>query len=469
MKRIITKTNAVLSGAAFGLFAADSAQAQEFECDALIGEPVSCEVTRFDSVVCTPSGPSGAVEISDIAACVDREFGTGVNPIVTVAAFGGPSGTTEQYDGWNGGTAFTSHKLEELQEELDGEPLFYEVAQPMLALSRGGAYPGQATLVTTVPVNGIEEARQLNGANTILVAGGGGAHGQVYPGSSSANTGRGGYGGYADGWEGIPCPYTADAVCADGTDGQSTRGARGGLGGTEEQDSDFVECLENGVEDAIDGRYAWGGHGGAGHPQGGGGEANESVRPVAAAGGGGGGSLAWRSSRPTPPGLERVLIEEPGVQLIFESDGAHSELEWQYADFSGDGFDAYEMKGIDGNTTISITINDPSGVKTDLELGGLTLVDQCGSDGQRVEPYRVTDLVQAGGELVATEATEVFYRVYDGDGEITGTGRTKATASFVENESLHLHFRYTDGNDDRGRIAVYDDSGGPGLPGLCDR
>ena len=251
--------------------------AQAFKCATQRGQALWCTKEPGDSVVCTADGPSGAIELSEVMRCVGEHFDAGPNPIVTLAAFGGGSEPTDRYSDWNGGTAFTSHTYSALKEVLDGQSLHYEVVYPILDGTGEFVYPGQPTLVTVERVASRRDIKRLDASNTLLVAAGGGAHGRVIPGDTTEDAKRGGLGGYADGWNGPPCPYTAKAVCADGTRGRSAKDAPGGAGGTEERNPPFVEALANGVADSFGDRFAWGGHGGAGHSKGGGGGDTESL------------------------------------------------------------------------------------------------------------------------------------------------------------------------------------------------
>ncbi|MEM7138583.1 MAG: hypothetical protein AAF500_18525 [Myxococcota bacterium] len=428
--------------------------AQGFSCETRTEQSIPCTVTRLGAVVCRTSSDSGAIDLGEVAACVDLNFSIGTNPVVTLAAFGGGSEPTDQYGEWNGGSALTTWKLEALKYELGDRPLYYEVAYPLLERTRGIPYPGQATVVTTRPIRRAGELTRMRGRTTVLVAGGGGAHGRVIAGDATPDVGRGGVGGNVDGWDGLPCPY-ADGVCADGANGSSAKGAPGGEGGYERWSPSFVSVAANGVEDSFAERFAWGGHGGGGHPHGGGGQALEKLTRMSAGGGGGGGSFAWRSTRPTPEGLQALLLREPGVQLIFQRDGLHSQVEWQYAEFSGNQTQPYELEARDAQTSLSITIDDPGGAESDLALGGLILTDGCGEDSQQIEPYRVTRLMNLGTGFTTTDDSKVFYRVYDGHGRLIRTVETRAAAAFVLDRSLSLFFAHTDRLGNRGKMSIF--------------
>lgn len=444
------------------LFTGDRAKAEAFECGTQLADKLSCREMGGDSVVCNGTKHSGAIDISEVAACVAEHFDAGPNPVVTLAAMGGGSEPTDRYSEWNGGTAFTTHKLSALEEELDGRPMHYEVAYPLLDSTGDFIYPGQATFVTTVRVRSAADMESLNGGNTLLVAGGGGAHGLVIPGDAVEDAKRGGLGGYADGWRGFPCPYTADGVCADGAAGGDAKDAPGGEGGTEERSPLFVDAMQNGVEDSFGDRFAWGGHGGAGHANGSGGGAMERLAHVSAGGGGGGASFAWRSTRETPGTVETRLLEQPGFQVFFHRDGLQSCFEWQYSDFTGGSFASVEMKALGGNTGISATFSDPGAPETDVELGGLVLVERCDEDALRLEPYRVTHVKNLGSTFTTTERAELYYRLYDGNGNLVRTGQAKVAASFTLNDALDLVFRYADEKGNRGKLSIFADSGQQG-------
>ena len=444
------------------MLTADRANAQSFECSTEREDKLMCRKLQSTSVVCDATQDSGTIDISRVAACVGNHFDAGPNPIVTLAASGGGSEPTDRYSEWNGGTAFTTHKLSALEDELDGQRLHYEVAYRLLDSTDDFIYPGQATFVSTERIRSTADIERLDGRNTLLVAGGGGAHGLVIPGDAVEDAKRGGLGGYADGWSGFPCPYTADGVCADGTDGGDAKDAHGGAGGTEERSPLFVDAIENGVEDSFGDRFAWGGHGGAGHANGGGGSAQERLNYMSAGGGGGGASFAWRSTRETPGTVESRLLEQSGFQVFFHRDGLQSRFEWQYSDFGGGSFEPIEMKALDGSTGISATFNDPGAPETDVELAGLVLVTGCEQSALRLKPYRVTHVKNLGSTFTTTDAAELHYRLYDGDGNLVRTGQTNVAASFTPNKALDLVFRYTDEQGNRGRLSIFADSGEQG-------
>ncbi|MEM7436939.1 MAG: hypothetical protein AAF436_17425 [Myxococcota bacterium] len=446
-----------LTGIAVAVGSPAAAGAQDFSCETRTEETISCAVTRLGAVVCKPSSHSGVIDLEEVAACVDAHFPIGANPIVTLAAFGGGSEPTELYSAWNGGTALTTWKYDALLDELDGRPLHFEVAYPLLEPTGNVPYPGQATVVATRPIHREGQLTRIRGATTVLVAGGGGAHGQVFSEDTPQDVGRGGFGGHADGWDGFPCPYT-DGVCADGANGGNAKGAPGGGGGYERWNPEFVSVAANGVEDSFAERVARGGHGGGGHPHGGGGQALEKLARMSAGGGGGGGSFAWRSTRPTPEGLSRLLLREPGVQLVFQRNGLHSQVEWQYAEFSGGHIEPYELRALEGQTSLSITINDPGGPESDFEVGGLILADGCGRESRRIEPYRLTRLMNLGSGFTTTDDSRVFYRVYDGDGRLIGTAETKVAAAFVLDTSFSFFFQHTDRLGNRGKVSILADS-----------
>ena len=436
--------------------------AQAFKCATQRGQALWCTKEPGDSVVCTADGPSGAIELSEVMSCVGEHFDTGPNPIVTLAAFGGASEPTHRNSDWNGGTAFTTHTFSALEEVLDGRLLHYELVYPMLDGTGEFVYPGQPTLVTVERVASRRDIKRLDASNTLLVAAGGGAHGRVIPGDAIEDAKRGGVGGYADGWNGRPCPYTANAVCADGTRGHSAKDAPGGAGGTEERNPPFVGALANGVADSFGDRFAWGGHGGAGHSTGGGGSALARLTHVSASGGGGGGSLALRSTRETPPTVEPRLLEEPGFQIFFHRDGLQTWLEWRYSEFTGEGFDTIEVKAVEGETSLSVTVNEPGAATTDIELGGLVLVERCSPTSRRIEPYKLTGLSNLGSRFTTDDDAVIYYRLYDGKNMLIGTGQTRAAASFTPNETLDLFFTYVDQNGNEGRLSIFATSGARG-------
>lgn len=408
--------------------------------------------------MCSATARSGSIDLREIAACVDREYGTGTNPVVTIAARGGGSEATERYSAWNGGTALTTHKLHALRDAIDGKPLYFEVARPLLGFAGDAPSPGQATLVTTRPLRSEDETRRVPRKDVVLVAGGGGAHGKAIAGDSRVNAKRGGFGGYADGWAGVPCPFN-EGVCARGTPGRHAGGARGGAGGLEVRSPEFVSAAANGAVASSGDRWVRGGHGGGGHPHGGGGEAKDDGATVSAGGGGGGGSFAWRSTRRTPDHLQTLLSDRPGFQLIVHPDVLQSQVEWQYSDFSADDFDAHEIKALEGRTQVLVTVTDPAADKSDLELDGLILVGGCGLERRRIEPYRLTNLVNLGNSFTTTDDSTLSYRVYDADGKHLVTNETQAAASFVVDSTLDLFFVYSNGAGHRGKMSVFADSG----------
>ncbi|MEM9727829.1 MAG: hypothetical protein AAF997_04540 [Myxococcota bacterium] len=436
--------------AAVGLLGCPAAYAQGTQCES-DGTSFSCELDNRGMVVCTPKSHEGKLRIDELASCVAANYGTGADPLVTIAAFGGGAEATPSNKAWNGGTAFTTHRLAELKAELGGAPLYFEVAKPRIESKASGAKPGQATVVATKPIGGPDKLQKLSGRETVLVAAGGGAHGQVIPGSLVEDARGGGLGGYADGWFGSPCPYTRGGVCGSGQRGRSAIGASGGYGGTESVNAKSLEFRDNGVAEVA----AWGGHGGAGHPQGGGGDAISGNRLAAAAGGGGGGSFAWRSTRATPQGLESVLRRQPGVEFVFQRGGRTSQIEWQAATFTADDAEGHDIKAIQGTATISVIVDDPGAMKTELDLDGLVLLDRVDDNGRQIEPYRITEVANLGQNFTTTERSKVLFRIYDQHGTPIGHGMTGAAASLRLDESLQLFFRLGESGGARGEVAVF--------------
>ena len=157
---------------------------------------------------------------------------------------------------------------------------------------------------------------------------------------------------------------------------------------------------------------------------------------------------------------------------MFHRDGLHSQVQWQRAQFTGNRVDPYQVKALAGRTTLSVSIEDPGASSTDLELGGLVLADGCARDGRRIEPYRLTNLMNLGRGFTTTDKSQLFYRVYDEDGTLVGTNETQAAAAFVVDTSLDLFFVHTDRVGNRGRISLFADSGAEGTAPpsrLCDR
>lgn len=156
--------------------------------------------------------------------------------------------------------------------------------------------------------------------------------------------------------------------------------------------------------------------------------------------------------------VETLVLEVPEIQVVFQHDGSAGRVEWRCADYAEEDDYTPDDQVSRGETTISIVVDEPEAVMTDIELSGLVFVDSGGSALRRIEPTRISNTLNLGNGFTTTESSVLTYRTYDKPGDYVGTTLTRCAASFKADSSLHLFFRYSDGQRNPGRISIFADA-----------
>ncbi|MEM7137928.1 MAG: hypothetical protein AAF500_15190 [Myxococcota bacterium] len=154
------------------------------------------------------------------------------------------------------------------------------------------------------------------------------------------------------------------------------------------------------------------------------------------------------------PTSETITFDVPCVRVTFQLGGLSQRVEWRCAGSAGDSPDEPQTRA---ETSISLTLDRPDDLMTGVDVEGIILVDTGGHRRRRLEPCRLTDVMNLGRALTTTERSVLSYRIYDHDGTLAGTAMTKAAASFTGGSSLHLFFPYTDTGGNPGRVAMFAD------------
>ncbi|MEM7437912.1 MAG: hypothetical protein AAF436_22380 [Myxococcota bacterium] len=157
------------------------------------------------------------------------------------------------------------------------------------------------------------------------------------------------------------------------------------------------------------------------------------------------------------PAKRKITLEVPCVRVAFQLGGVARRVNWRCADSAADRCAPSGERRTRRSTSISLTLDHPSDLMTDVDLAGIVLIDTGRRQRRRLEPFRITDVMNLGRALTTTERSVLSYRIYDHDGTPIGTAMTKAAASFKAGSSFHLFFPYTDSNANPGRVAMFAD------------
>lgn len=153
----------------------------------------------------------------------------------------------------------------------------------------------------------------------------------------------------------------------------------------------------------------------------------------------------------------RHVLQLPRVRVIFQQNGRPHRVEWQWAESAGADCCPPDQRCARVESSVAVIVQDPSSRVTSVDLEGLSLIDSGGPSVQRVEPYRITDVLSLRNGFETTYSSVLAYRIWDGQASAPEARLTRVTAAFAPAESFHLYFLFRDAAGNPGRISVYAD------------
>ncbi|MEM7435289.1 MAG: hypothetical protein AAF436_09075 [Myxococcota bacterium] len=100
-------------------------------------------------------------------------------------------------------------------------------------------------------------------------------------------------------------------------------------------------------------------------------------------------------------------------------------------------------------------IQDRGAPITNVNLGGLSLVDAGGGGRRRIDPFLITDVVNVDGGFSTTQSSVLSYRTVHDEGAFVDSHVARVTASFRPSRDFQLFFLYRDSAGHAGRVSVF--------------
>ncbi|MEM7137858.1 MAG: hypothetical protein AAF500_14835 [Myxococcota bacterium] len=162
-----------------------------------------------------------------------------------------------------------------------------------------------------------------------------------------------------------------------------------------------------------------------------------------------------RSQRLRDAGVQREpqRLQVQRLKVVFEQTGRSQRVEWRCSESLGTDCCPPDERCLREENLLCVGIQDRDAVITNVTLDGLSLVDAGGGGVRRLDPFLITDVVNADGGFATTQSSVLSYRT--DDEASVGSHVARVSASLRPASGFELFFLYRDSAGHPGRVSVF--------------